>query len=240
MSTVQGGPNIVTDGLVFYVDAANQKSYPGSGTTVNNLTSNQINGTLINGVGFDGKSWTFDGIDDTIDCDSLTPLIENDTQGTIEVWCKVNDSTPLVNNFTFAIGHSTSDTHISLFCTTTGVLRAVGRNNGTGLYNISSDNKVFQDNTYCSVAVVQDGILPKIYFNGELISQSTLNNNNTTIWVNNLTNKDTTRIGSRKSSNQEILNPIEGNISNVKYYNRPLTQTEILQNFNATRARFGV
>jgi len=240
MSRVQGGPNIVTDGLVLCLDAFNRKSFISGNTTVNNLTSNQINGTLINGVGFDGKSWTFDGIDDTIDCDSLIPLIENDTQGTIEVWCKVNDSTPLVNNFTFAIGHSTSDTHISLFCTTTGVLRAVGRNNGTGLYNISSDNKVFQDNTYCSVAVVQDGILPKIYFNGELISQSTLNNNNTTIWVNNLTNKDTTRIGSRKSSNQEILNPIEGNISNVKYYNRPLTQTEIQQNFNATRARFGV
>ena len=43
MSTVQGGPNIVTDGLVFYVDAANQKSYPGTGTTVNDLTSNQNN-----------------------------------------------------------------------------------------------------------------------------------------------------------------------------------------------------
>ena len=46
-------PKIVTDGLVLSVDAANKKSYPGSGTTWYDLSGNAINGTLTNGPTFD-------------------------------------------------------------------------------------------------------------------------------------------------------------------------------------------
>jgi hypothetical protein len=42
MSTVQGGPgNIVTNGLVLYLDAANTRSYPGTGTVWNDLSINE-------------------------------------------------------------------------------------------------------------------------------------------------------------------------------------------------------
>ena len=62
------GPNIVTDGLVFAVDAGSTRSYPGSGTTATSLVGS-ILGTLNNGVGFstaNGGTWTFDGTDDKI------------------------------------------------------------------------------------------------------------------------------------------------------------------------------
>ena len=62
-------PNIITDGLVLYLDAANTKSYPGSGTTWRDLSKSQLNGTLTNGPTFNssnGGSIVFDGVDDYV------------------------------------------------------------------------------------------------------------------------------------------------------------------------------
>ena len=63
------GNRIVTDGLIFAVDAANPISYPGSGTTWNDLTLNKNNGTLINGPTFSSAnagSIVFDGVNDEV------------------------------------------------------------------------------------------------------------------------------------------------------------------------------
>ena len=58
--------NIQTDGLVFYIDSAYKKSYPGNGTTWNDLGGSN-NGTLTNGPTFTDKSVVFDGSDDYVD-----------------------------------------------------------------------------------------------------------------------------------------------------------------------------
>ena len=69
MSLNHGGKPIVTDGLVLCLDAANPKSYPGSGTTWTDLSGNGNNGTLVNGVGYNsdnGGSLSFDGVNDYV------------------------------------------------------------------------------------------------------------------------------------------------------------------------------
>lgn len=65
------GPNIVTDGLVLAWNAADRNSYPGTGTTIYDLSGNGNNGTLYNGVGFsiaNGGVLTFDGTNDYVTC----------------------------------------------------------------------------------------------------------------------------------------------------------------------------
>ena len=60
-------PKIVTNGLVLALDAANTKSYPGSGTVWSDLTPNGNNGALTNGPTFNsanGGSIVFDGTND--------------------------------------------------------------------------------------------------------------------------------------------------------------------------------
>ena len=67
MAYAFGAPSIVQDGLVFYVDAANGDSYPGSGTTVTDLIG--INNGTISGATFTNVNagvWDFDGTDDKI------------------------------------------------------------------------------------------------------------------------------------------------------------------------------
>jgi hypothetical protein len=64
--SVIGGPDIITDGLVLYLDAANTKSYIGSGTTWKDLSRNSNDGTLTNGPTFDSGnsgSIVFDGVE---------------------------------------------------------------------------------------------------------------------------------------------------------------------------------
>jgi len=72
------GPDIVEDGLVLCLDAANPKSYPGSGNTWTDLRGNGNDGTLVNGVGYDSAnngSMVFDGVDDSIQSSNLAGTI---------------------------------------------------------------------------------------------------------------------------------------------------------------------
>jgi hypothetical protein len=54
--------SIVTDGLVFYIDSKNTASYPGSGSSIYNLSTINVTGSLFNGVTYSDGFWTFDGV----------------------------------------------------------------------------------------------------------------------------------------------------------------------------------
>ena len=69
------GATIVRDGLVLYLDAANEKSYPGSGTTWYDLSGNGNDVTLINNPTYstnNNGSFIFDGVDEYLSSVSLT------------------------------------------------------------------------------------------------------------------------------------------------------------------------
>ena len=75
-------PKIVTNGLVLCLDAGNNKSYPGSGTTWNDLSGNNNTGSLVNGPTFTGSfggSVAFDGVNDYVACP--TSLLDNYLSG---------------------------------------------------------------------------------------------------------------------------------------------------------------
>ncbi len=100
------GPNIVTDGLVFAVDAGSTRSYPGSGTTTTSLVGSAT-GTLNNGVGFTssfGGGFTFDGTDDNI---SISSSILNVDAFTVEAVVNIT-STGNNNKTIFSAGNGSS------------------------------------------------------------------------------------------------------------------------------------
>jgi len=85
---------IVTNGLIFYVDPINIKSYIGSGTASYDIKELQ-QGELTNGVGFSNNSFVFDGIDDIINFGSagLAQDLRGSTEFTINTWIKKTSST---------------------------------------------------------------------------------------------------------------------------------------------------
>ena len=85
-------PNIVTDGLVFYLDAGNSRSYSGSGITVNSLIGG-LGCTFVNGVGFtttNNGSFVFDGTNDYISI-GTQPMIDGyQLPVTLSGWFKIS------------------------------------------------------------------------------------------------------------------------------------------------------
>ena len=96
MALVHSSPKIVTDNLILYVDAANTKSYPGTGTAWTDISGNGNNITLSSsGISYDstdgGGSIVFDGTDGK-GSNSLSIDNIDDNGGSLEVWCKITDT----------------------------------------------------------------------------------------------------------------------------------------------------
>jgi len=89
------GPNISTSGLVLALDAANTKSYPGSGTTWTDMSGNNNNGTLTNGPTFNsanGGSIVFDGSNDFVTLGNQSVLGFTNGIFSVEAWVYIPNS----------------------------------------------------------------------------------------------------------------------------------------------------
>jgi hypothetical protein len=215
--------NIVTDGLVFYVDAANPNSYISGNTTTNDLIQSN-NGTLINGVGFSTENngaWDFDGTDDYI---SLSNTITN-TIYTLDFWYKMG-----VNDGSYGYFASSVNTGFAISEGGTVVGLSYGEfyyYNGSAATRLgSSIPSLTEWNNITSIIDTSSNII-KVYGNGSLISNNSVSNLSTSV----------TNIGRYIAGNTHFLN---GNLSPYKIYNRALSSTEILQNYNTLKGRFGL
>jgi len=232
MSTLSGGPNIVVDGLILYLDAGNIKSYISGSTTWNDISRLGNNGTLVNGPTFNsgnGGSIVFDGVDDYINVPKQSAFI-NANQFTLAAWMKRRISTSKVICYQGA--DVSNDVAFELW------------NDGNVYFEVGNASNSYGYTTNTStdwqyLTMVFDGTLTgnsnrlKGYINGNLLSllysggniPSTSSLSNSIFSIGN-----SQGLGSSNFS--------DGNISFVQIYNRALTAQEILQNFNATKGRF--
>ena len=219
-------PRIITDGLVLVLDAANQKSYPGSGTTWSDLSGNGNNGTLINGPTFDSGnlgSISFDGVNDYINCGNGTSINVGMGSITISVWYK---------RFTNAT------TNLRLLAKGAGSDGAVGFaffGSNTAMQFIVTDGPnprksigtsgLFVDTWYNVVGIIDRSInTSSIYYNGEFkTSRSDLT-------PTTLTSSTILYIGANVPGS--VL--WDGVVSQVQIYTRALSPEEIPQNYNET------
>ena len=222
------GPNIVTDGLVFAVDAGSERSYPGTGTTATSLVGSDT-ATLTNGVGFssnNGGYWEFDGTDDFITNNNTYNL----SNFTAEVWVYPT-ATPPGTTMASAISTVYPGTNST-------VNYAIGWNSNYawmgGFFNGSSGgwHEVGVTspalNTWHSYSLTYNGTTLILYHNG--VSEGTLATTDTAAGGGPI------RIGRRWDG----ADFFPGNIPNAKVYNRALSAAEVLQNYNAQKSRFGL
>lgn len=226
-------PRIVTSGLRLAVDAADKNSYKGSGTSWIDISGNGYNGTLTNGPTFsnrNGGSIVFDGTDDYVNCGNLGSFY---TQGTISYWMY----STAVENFRnpFSTNYLAGNVGIR-FEQYTSVSPYGGFNliigNDVGTYNAYdySPTAVLSANTWYNIVLVWNTSTNKVtgYLNSTLKFDSS-----NTYWATTL---PSISIGSGFSSDRYF----KGNIANTLIYNRGLTADEVLQNYNATKTRFGL
>ena len=242
------GPKTVTDGLVLYLDAANPKSYPGSGTTWGDLSGNNNNGTLTNGPTFDSGnngSIEFDGVDDYTGINNTVGNLgtENFTIGI--VFKTTTTSSPRTFFAKSIGGNPTVDYGWLINQASSGelgfaVASAVGSWGITGSYSIKTVSGQINNGEWKIVNIVGDRTQNdiSIYINGVQKSLQAYVGKAAFSTVGNITNTYTLRVGSESDDASPF--PVNSNIAIVQIYNRALTPTEILQNYNATKSRFGL
>jgi hypothetical protein len=221
-------PRAVTNGLILSLDAANTRSYPGSGTTWTDLSRSDINGTLTNGPTFNtanGGNIVLDGTDDYINCGNSSTLPVN--SGSICAWVKT--STP---GSSFR-GIITKQGNYGLF-TDSGVLVTYDWGNGQ---TRSTGNNIANGNWHNVVLTFTNNVgTPSnnalVYLNGSLRLTTTIK------VQTNIENLELGRGGT--SGGGPGVQQLNGSIAAASVYSTILTATEVLQNYNSLKTRFGL
>lgn len=218
--------SIVRDGLVLHLDAANKKSYPGSGNVWNDLSGNGNNAALNNGPVFSDTNsgiFSLDGNNDWIDCGNASIFSPPLLTASIMVRCSSFSTRPHL----FGRGSGTAG-NFYMVIETNGTFRFyndIGAN-----WAIAANTPAFSLNTWTYVTVTHDGSFSRIFYN-DAQQVSAARSGNLRNWQSN-----TLQIGSIGSG----ASLINGDVAFAQLYNRALTAQEIQQNFNALRGRYGI
>jgi hypothetical protein len=222
----------VTDGLVLYLDAANRKSYPGTGTGWFDLSGKNNNGILINGPTYNSGNngiIDFDGSNDQVSLKTATELnIDSVTLPfTISIWFKttqsgeryifdnLDDFTPNVN-ISFRLDNGAIE--IYLLATT-----------GSGLYQYGSN---YNNDAWHNAVLTWSGSsqVQRVYVDRILLGSNTLS------LSGSFETNSVFLLGTRPYGGGIF----QGSLGPVSVYNKELNAQEIQQNFNALRGRFGI
>jgi hypothetical protein len=220
---IDSNQKIVANGLVTNLDAAQLRSYPGSGSTWTDLSGTSNNVTLINGPTFDsanGGSILFDGVDDY----GQLVTFNSNANFTFSVFLKYTVST-IGSGLAIIAGYATPPFHADRFELRIydGSLQIV--QSYRALIGTFANSGVLI-NTIYNISIVRTGNTYDCYING--VYKSSLTSTLTFL---------TTQIAIGQNSTLEFY---KGNMYNIIQYNRALTATEITQNYNATKSRFGL
>ena len=225
------GPSIVRDGLVLHLDAADRNSYPRSGTSWGDLSGNGNNGTLTNGPTFssnDRGSIVFDGTNDYIGISHSSELsfsgdftIESvifPTANTANCIIQKGSGNDFYQEYWLLNDMRNTSRHFSLI---------MGYSNNGGRTEAKTGNIAVLNKYHHVVAKVFSNT-QYLYINGVLEASAGISTR--------ITGTSDLRIGWRIDG----FAATNGRIPYAKIYNRALSADEILQNYNATKGRFGL
>ena len=221
-------PQISLNGLVLALDAANTKSYPGSGTTWTDLSGRGNNGTLTNGPTYssaNGGSIVFDGTDDYVNFPGTASGILDFGTGNFSLCCWIKpgssiDSDGIINKRSGGRGYRL-DIYSSL-----GIRMLVVGDAGV----VVTANQIYTVDTWYYVVGVAENNTLKLYINSTLQNQ-------TATYSGTLSNSSVLEIGRMDTNNEHSLG---ASLPQASIYNRALSAAEVSQNFNALRGRYGI
>lgn len=240
-------PNIVTLGLIMNLDAGNAASYPGSGNTWVDISGNDNNGTLVNGPTYNSDnngSIVFDGNDDYGSVPS-SQFQSGNNPFSMEVWFRWAGNGVNSNNVLFGYGADTGPNKVPVMGIISNLVQfSFGSDSG------ATNSSAIQTNNWYQALATYDQSFNKIYLNSQLSNTTSyssaavdLNGYNGlnagigclfSIWGN------VGPVWPGPTGPTGRYGTFNGNIAIVRYYNRALNQSEVTQNFNALRGRYGI
>jgi hypothetical protein len=213
-------PKIVTDGLVLCLDAGNSKSYPGTGTSWFDLSGNNYNGVLQNGVSYEGSnggSLYFDGTDDYISIGN----IGSPQNFSCCFWVNVTELNKGAGNDYRRVLVSSVSSNVILIEEAGQISFRV-----PGVSSTNFTGGLVALNNWAHICCTYNQSDRTIYQNAEFKNSQTIG-------------AGTVNFGTIQITDVSIQS-FKGYISAFRIYNKSLSAQEIKQNFNATKSRFGL
>lgn len=235
-------PNIVRSGLILYLDAANTKSYPGSGTTWTDLSGNAKTGTLTNGPTFSASNnggFVFDGTNDYAVMTNSFSAPSLPTGSSSRTLIAIFRATALAGAYAHILHYGSSNTDQAFGLTLLQVAGSYYLSNHTWSgTSYMSTTAIAANTTYFGAVVFDNATSPKnrFYLNGTL-GTTAFGQGKAADYAINTGTAYQLLVGTR------IFTPAEyftGSIFCVQAYDRALSAAEVSQNFNALRGRYGV
>jgi hypothetical protein len=230
MAVTYQNNGVVRDGLVFYADPSNQRSWVGpDSSTVNDLIGTPT-GSIFNdtsGSYGDNNSFEFDGVDDMIDSQTLFTIGTGDFS--ISLWTKwTTTSTTYLYMMDFRDSSITSNLNFYFEKTDSN-------NAGIEVYysNVvldgASGTSIPKD-TWKNITISRNSGTIASYINGA--------QDQSTSFTSNIALPPKIRFGARYTAPASNQNYLFGNIGPIQIYNKALSASEVKQNYNALKGRF--
>lgn len=234
-------PTIVRDGLVMYLDAANVKSYPGSGTTWFDLTKNNYNFTLSSASAFvsnGGNGAQYMDLEIN-GCKYLPGGVLTDVEwfpnATVCIFSEIKAAD---GNWKTLLRSAVAD-HQVIILSSDGISLGMYDNDGgnfqdTG-FNVNTLPNYNTQFNFMAWKLSNASPYYQFYYNENLSSSQATLTSASSIWQRGFAS-----IGGHHSvtSSPTSFSQEFGKISTFLYYNRALTTTELKQNFQAFRGRY--
>jgi hypothetical protein len=250
MASSLGAGKVITNGLVLFLDAGNNRSYPGTGTTWTDLSSTAITGSLTNGPIFssaNGGSVVFDGTNDHITFGNNLNF-EITSPFTVSTWFRTTRTGEFVgviagkNKLQVSpadyTGYSIGMNVVSGSSTNAGKFGVVFVSSPfVGLSNVMriQTSASYNDGNWTNGVITYNGSGNRsgmnIYINGTSPTTESYDSNSIS---GTMITTASFQLGARDGTQQ----PFSGSIGQVSVFNRALSSDEVLQNYESTRERF--
>lgn len=233
--------NLIADGLVLNLDAANIKSYQGSGSTWADLSTSNNHATIsLSPTHNAATGLTFNGSTQYGRIPSVNGVTNftNTQQYSIEIWFNPSNGQPnsseaeLLEKWNFA---NESRYPFTIRFNETGRSMLVACYDGSQFPFVTASG--FSVNTWAQLVAVFDFVAKTltVYRNGVSVGSTSL------VGINQVSNTSPVGIAGRVPFNANgVQVPFKGSIGNIRFYNKTLTASQILQNFNILKIRYGL
>lgn len=192
------------------------------------------------GVELTDPSWTFandlsvlfDGVDEYVNIDTVLTALASTTVGTWSFWIKPVDATPSAVEMPLSFSDTSANAYLHFLINTNGRIQYISRIAAEIKCSLRTDVAAFSDGVWSHFALVQDGVSPVLYVNGVAVAQTFIVSTDKTWWFNDDPNLDNGRIGDSNRNNLGEVLHFNGNIDEVIFVNRALTQPQIADIYN--------
>lgn len=233
MATQYAFGKIVTNGLVLALDAADRNSYVSGSSSWRDLTQNARTANFVTQAPTFQQNIALNFNDTQFGYADTNSNLGSLTNWTVEAWARIGASLTgkvttivtnqydLVSNLNFSLGTNNAPSSYNL---------VVGFFNGAWRNTTGHTPPL---NTWFQIVGSYDGNTIKQYYNGAVTSSVN--------YTGTSSSGGSVRIATRWDDlTQTTSNYFSGSISTIRIYNRTLSDTEILQNYNAQKSRFGL